>query len=120
MTEDTKVEVVATEATPVAETKPAKVKKEKKVKEPKPPKAPTKADKVREMIATAKANGVEAKDLIASVVTELGFSRQLAKAYIDGNWNKVVVEGVAEAVTAATGETAAVEDPTVAETQPAQ
>jgi ribosomal protein S21 len=44
---------------------------------------------VRNMIAAAKAQGVSAEDIIAAVMADTGFKRQLARAYILNNWEKV-------------------------------
>lgn len=44
---------------------------------------------VREMIATAKAQGLTAQDIITAVMSDLGFQRQLARAYVNNNWDKV-------------------------------
>ena len=44
---------------------------------------------VRNMIATAKAQGLTAQDIIGAVMEDLGFQRQLARAYVNNNWDKV-------------------------------
>lgn len=46
---------------------------------------------VRNMIATAKAQGLTAQDIVEAVMSDLGFARQLARAYINNNWDKVEV-----------------------------
>ena len=48
------------------------------------------ANKVREIIATAKAAGAIAMndEIIADVRAATGFTRQLARAYVKGNWDK--------------------------------
>lgn len=51
---------------------------------------------VRNMIATAKAQGLSAQDIITAVMSDLGFQRQLARAYINNNWDKVEVTVAAE------------------------
>lgn len=48
----------------------------------------SKALQVREMIAQAKAQGNDAVSLIPAVM-QLGFKRQLARAYINNNWDRV-------------------------------
>jgi len=48
----------------------------------------SKALQVREMIAQAKARGGDAVSLIPAVM-QLGFKRQLARAYINNNWDSV-------------------------------
>ena len=45
---------------------------------------------IREMIAEAKAQGQTQNELITAVREACGFSRQLARAYINNNWAKVV------------------------------
>jgi hypothetical protein len=70
----------------------------------------TKAELVRAMIFGAKAQGHTADALIASVMEQMGFARQLARTYINNNWDKVtapivvtvetVVETAVEAVPA--------------------
>lgn len=49
----------------------------------------SKAKQVRNMIAQAKAKGLDGTALIGAVMAEFGFARQLARAYINNNWNKV-------------------------------
>lgn len=49
----------------------------------------SKAKQVREMIAQAKAKGVDVQELISAVMERLGFGRQLARTYLLGNWDKV-------------------------------
>lgn len=49
----------------------------------------TKANQVREMIAQAKAKQLDAASLIKPVMEKFGFHRQLARAYINNNWDKV-------------------------------
>ena len=44
---------------------------------------------VRNMIATAKAQGLTAQDIVQAVMSDLGFQRQLARAYVNNNWDKV-------------------------------
>ena len=51
---------------------------------------------VRNMIATAKAQGLTAQDIIGAVMSDLGFQRQLARAYVNNNWDKVEVPAAAE------------------------
>lgn len=46
---------------------------------------------VRNMIANAKENGISENDVILQVMAEIGFKRQLARAYVKNNWNKVQV-----------------------------
>lgn len=46
---------------------------------------------VRNMIANAKENGIGENDVILQVMAEIGFKRQLARAYVKNNWNKVEV-----------------------------
>jgi len=64
----------------------------------------TKAELVRAMIFGAKAQGHTADALIASVMEQMGFARQLARTYINNNWDKVTapivvaVETVVETV----------------------
>ena len=54
----------------------------------------SKAELVRAMIYGAKAQGQTADALIAAVMEQFGFARQLARTYIKNNWNKVVFEQV--------------------------
>lgn len=49
----------------------------------------SKAKQVREMIADAKARGVNVQELIGAVMERLGFGRQLARTYLLGNWDRV-------------------------------
>lgn len=49
----------------------------------------SKAKQVREMIAQAKAKGVDVQELISAVMERLGFGRQLARTYLLGNWDRV-------------------------------
>ena len=60
---------------------------------PQQPKAPTtggtNADKVRALIAYAKARGHSADTVIAAAVAQLGMTRALAATYTKNNWNKV-------------------------------
>ena len=49
----------------------------------------SKAKQVREMIAQAKARNEAADTLIAAVMAQFGFARQLARAYVKNNWDKV-------------------------------
>lgn len=49
----------------------------------------TKAELVRAMIYGAKAQGQTADALIAAVMEQFGFGRQLARTYIKNNWDKV-------------------------------
>jgi hypothetical protein len=60
---------------------------------------------VRNMIATAKAQGLTAQDIIGAVISDLGFQRQLARTYVKNNWDKVAaapaVAAAAPAVEAA-------------------
>lgn len=44
---------------------------------------------VRAMILKAKAQGLTPVDIVTEVMSELGFPRQLARAYINNNWSKV-------------------------------
>jgi hypothetical protein len=44
---------------------------------------------VRAMILKAKAQGLTPVDIVTEVMSELGFHRQLARAYINNNWSKV-------------------------------
>lgn len=44
---------------------------------------------VRAMIVKAKAQGLTPVDIVTEVMSELGFPRQLARAYINNNWSKV-------------------------------
>ena len=64
-----------------------KAPKEKKV---------TKASIVRERIALAKVNGEGKEVVVQYAIDELGFDKPLAKVYVNNNWDKVVVEAVAE------------------------
>ena len=48
-----------------------------------------KSEIVRNMIAEAKTQGLTAQDIITAVMNDLGFKRQLARAYINNNWDKV-------------------------------
>jgi hypothetical protein len=48
-----------------------------------------KSEIVRNMIAVAKSQGVDAQEIINAVISDLGFQRQLARAYVTNNWNKV-------------------------------
>jgi len=50
-----------------------------------------KSEVVRNMIAQAKAAGLTADDVIAAVMSDIGFQRQLARAYVNNNWGKVTV-----------------------------
>ena len=52
----------------------------------------TKAELVRAMIYGGKSQGQTADTLVSQVMEQLGFGRQLARTYIKGNWDKVVVE----------------------------
>jgi len=74
---------------------------------------------VRNMIANAKAQGIDAQEIISAVISDLGFQRQLARAYVTNNWDKV--ESLAEAAPAVAVESpvVAVESPVVAEEAPA-
>ena len=74
------------------------VPKEKAAKEPKAPKEKkvTKASIVRERIALAKVNGEGKEVVVQYAIDELGFDKPLAKVYVNNNWDKVVVEEVAE------------------------
>lgn len=47
------------------------------------------ADKVRALIAHAKANGHSADTVVAAAVAQLGMTRALAATYTKNNWNKV-------------------------------
>jgi hypothetical protein len=47
-----------------------------------------KSEIVRNIIARAQDEGWVAEDVIAAVMNECGFKRQLARAYIKNNWNK--------------------------------
>ncbi len=49
----------------------------------------TKSAIVREMIAQAKAQGLTAEDIVTAVMSDMGFARQLARAYVNNNWTKV-------------------------------
>lgn len=55
---------------------------------------------VRNMIATAKAQGLTAQDIIGAVMNDLGFQRQLARTYVVNNWDKVVAAPVEAAAPA--------------------
>jgi len=58
---------------------------------------------VRGIIAGAKASGLSAADIIDAVMADTGFARQLARTYINNNWEKVTAStAVAVAVEAAT------------------
>ena len=48
----------------------------------------TKSQLVRDIIAQAKAQGQDAAAVLPAVM-QLGFARQLARAYIKGNWDRV-------------------------------
>jgi trehalose-6-phosphate synthase len=50
-----------------------------------------KSELVRMMIAQAKSNGLTAEDVITAVMADIGFQRQLARAYVNNNWDKVTV-----------------------------
>ena len=50
-----------------------------------------KSELVRSMIAQAKASGLTADDVISAVMADIGFQRQLARAYVNNNWGKVAV-----------------------------
>lgn len=53
----------------------------------------SKANQVRELIANCKAaNDAPTEDLIILVMDVCGFKRQLARAYINNNWEKVQVD----------------------------
>lgn len=52
---------------------------------------------VRNMIATAKAQGLTAQDIIGAVMNDLGFQRQLARTYVTNNWDKVTAAPAVEA-----------------------
>ena len=52
-------------------------------------KAPRKSDIVRQRIATAKSLDETQEVIIAWTVAELGMTKQLARAYVLGNWDKV-------------------------------
>lgn len=54
-------------------------------------KSPTKADRVREQIGLAKANGLNGDVVVNWAVAELGMKRQLARVYVKENWMKVTV-----------------------------
>ena len=49
----------------------------------------TKAQQVREMIALAKGRNEALETLIQPVMQQFGFARQLARAYLKNNWDKV-------------------------------
>lgn len=57
----------------------------------------TKASLVREMIVAAKLEGKTAADIVEAVVA-LGFTKPLAKAYINGNWEKALTPAEKEAL----------------------
>ena len=50
---------------------------------------PKKADIVRAMIASAKEANGNANTVIAEVMSQLGFAKALATAYVRNNWDKV-------------------------------
>ena len=58
--------------------------------------ANTKSKQVRTLIHVAKSNGATevTNELIVAVMAELGFKRQLARAYVMNNWAKVEVVAV--------------------------
>jgi hypothetical protein len=77
-----------------APRKPRKATPAKKAKKPTRTKAPTTAVQVRQLIRQHKDFYGEASDpknngLITEICTKVGFSRQLARAYIKANWSKV-------------------------------
>jgi hypothetical protein len=49
----------------------------------------TKAKQVRNIIANAKSAGYEMEAVIQEVMAATGFRRQLARAYVNNNWDKV-------------------------------
>lgn len=49
----------------------------------------TKSQQVRDMIAQAKAAGLTQVDLILDVMAKFNFNRQLARTYINSNWDRV-------------------------------
>ena len=55
------------------------------------PKKVTNADRVRELIATAKREGRDHAAVIEQAMAELGQTKSLATAYVNNNWSKVVV-----------------------------
>lgn len=50
----------------------------------------TKASKIREIIAKARAHGAAEETVIQKVMDQIGFTRQLARAYVKNNWDKAV------------------------------
>lgn len=70
-----------------------------------------KSQQVRELIAAAKAAG-QTQDSIIGAVMALDMQRQLARAYIKNNWDKVKVETTEQA----TAETSTDEQTRAAET----
>ncbi len=73
----------------------------------------TKAELVRAMIFGAKAQGQTADALIAGVMEQFGFARQLARTYIKNNWDKVAAPVVVavETVVATAAEVAETAEP---------
>ena len=53
------------------------------------PKELRKSDIVREMIATAKQQGLQQADLVEPVMVRCNFDKGLATTYIKNNWDKV-------------------------------
>lgn len=74
----------------------------------------SKAHRVREIIAAAKAQGQDQVSVIPAVMG-VGFARQLARAYIKANWDRAEA-----AVLAATPVAAPVEEPVAPATKPAR
>lgn len=49
----------------------------------------TKAKQVRELIAQAKATDLQPEDIVEAAMAVTGHPRQLTRAYIKNNWDKV-------------------------------
>lgn len=49
----------------------------------------TKAELVRNLIAAAKAEGIGPEDIVRAAMEMTGHPRQLTRAYIKNNWDKV-------------------------------
>lgn len=80
---NTSVEATVTETTTPKATKQTKQKQAK---------APTKADSVRAIIAECKLSQADVSNAIERAIAELGMKKQLARTYVNNNWDKVEVD----------------------------
>lgn len=78
----------------------------------------SKADTVRAIIVRGAAEGKEAKDLVQEVVDTCGFSKALARTYINNNWEKALKAATPAEAATAEAATEATQDAGAPETQP--